>query len=158
MSKVLIVGDLHVTPQEIEDCGNLAKLILETVDKFNIEQVLFLGDLYHANSIVHTPAIAYWNSLFGKLSKKCDVIALVGNHDQFSHTIRAPYSLIIHSEQNERIHVIDKVSTLPILPNVCLAPYYAEPDLFFQDVTGFKLTHPDSKTLVCHQAFTQRMR
>lgn len=153
MSKVLIVGDAHVTPQEIEDCNNLAKLILETVKKFNIEQVLFLGDLYHSNSIVHTPAIAFWNSLFSKLTKTCDAIALVGNHDQFSHTIRAPYSLIIHAEQNERIHVVDKVQTLPILPNVCLAPYYADPELFFQDVTGFNMTHPDAKTLVCHQTF-----
>lgn len=153
MPKVLIVGDCHVTPQEIEDCNNLANLILETVEQFNIEQVLFLGDLYHANSIVHTPAIAYWNSLFVKLVKKTEVIALVGNHDQFSHTIRNPYSLIIHAEQNERIHIIDKVQSLKILPNVCLAPYYAEPELFFQDINNFKMKHPDCKTLVCHQTF-----
>jgi DNA repair exonuclease SbcCD nuclease subunit len=155
MPKILIVGDVHVTPQELDDCKALGDLVVKTAVEQSVDCVLFLGDLYHANSIVHTPAIAFWNSLFGRLVEftKAEIVALVGNHDQFSPTIRDPYSLIVHAEQSPRVHIVDKIQSLAFLPNLVLAPYYADHEGFLQDILTFKNSNPGVKTLVCHQTF-----
>jgi DNA repair exonuclease SbcCD nuclease subunit len=153
LARYLLVGDPHVTPRELEDCQKLADLIVEQATIKKVEGVIFLGDLYHANSIVHTPAIEFWNTLFERLYYlKLNIISLVGNHDQFSPTIRHPHALIIHRGKSEIRHVIVVDETMGMGIFGCM-PYYSDPDEFLKQALLLKERNPDISTLICHQTF-----
>jgi DNA repair exonuclease SbcCD nuclease subunit len=159
MSRYLLIGDPHVTPRELEDCQKLADLIVEQATIKKVEGVIFLGDLYHANSIVHTPAIEFWNNLFKRLldlspptDEDFEVYSLVGNHDQFSPTIRDPHALIVHKEGLLDNVIIDRPTFVFDL-GVAFMPYYADPDEFLKQALLLKERNPNLSTLICHQTF-----
>lgn len=80
--RLLIVGDPHVRADDIEDCENLLKGVLETAKAEKPDFVLFLGDLFHNHSIVHLTVLNFWHKWFTKFKEeKIEVIALKGNHD-----------------------------------------------------------------------------
>jgi len=52
MSKVLLFTDLHIYPhtkssERLQDCLDVLKWVFETRKEQNINNILFLGDLFH---------------------------------------------------------------------------------------------------------------
>lgn len=147
MARYLLIGDPHVTTRELEDCSKLRDLIFKQAEEKEVLGVIILGDLYHANFIVHTPVINFWNDFFSHFEKRMiPCVALVGNHDQFSPTIRDPHSLIVHSNASV-------VAGPTHYPHFAALPYYADPEEFIQKASVLKGLVPDTEVLICHQTF-----
>ena len=138
MSKVLVIGDVHATPGEIQDCEALWRLVGETYNKYDCDSVLLLGDIHHTHDILSTPVIDFWTKAFNDY-KGIPIVALCGNHDQFSPTIRHPHSLISYQEL---CIVVDKPVKLPHL-KACAMPYYVDPVAFINDAAVLKELNPD---------------
>lgn len=142
MSKYLVVGDVHATVNELEDCQALIDLVVEKTDK--LTTVVFLGDQYHTHAVMRVEVIDFWNRAFGKLTKVAKkVIAVVGNHDMpgdFSKSMNA-----MMANQIEGLSVID-VPTME--DGILFMPYYHDAQKFVEVVNEYS---PD--TVICHQTF-----
>lgn len=142
MTKYLIVGDVHATVNELDDCGNLIDLIVDKSDKDTT--VVFLGDQYHTHATVRVEVIDFWNRAFKRVSKASNgVIAVVGNHDMPGDSSKSINSMM--ANQLDDLRVIDR----PVMENgVLFMPYYHDCSKFVSTVNEYA-----PKTLICHQTF-----
>jgi DNA repair exonuclease SbcCD nuclease subunit len=146
--KILLVGDVHSNPDELQDCETLLDLVEVTAFMEQVDAVVFMGDLYNTHDIVNVRCIEFWNRRFRSLKSKVkEVFALVGNHDQVTPTKAFPHSLVAHQDL---IKVVDKPGIFlgTKLDGVAMIPYTHSPQEFVaaaNDVGG--------KILLCHQTF-----
>jgi DNA repair exonuclease SbcCD nuclease subunit len=151
MNKILVVGDPHVTPQDLPDCEALWSLVLDSIEKYEPRNVLLLGDIHNTHDILNTKVIDFWSKAFsGLLGPDVCVTALCGNHDQYSPTIRHPHSLIPYRDICDTIDA-PKYS---LMLESCAMPYYASPVEFIEEAVKLKEKHPKVDTLFCHQTFS----
>jgi DNA repair exonuclease SbcCD nuclease subunit len=147
--KTVVVGDVHAVPQELLDCEALWRLVMETVKKYDVDQVLLLGDQFNTHDIVNTRVIDFWmNSIKTMGVGGPEVIALVGNHDQLTPTIRHPHAMVPYQDV---CVVVDR--PMRIL-NSCYMPYYANPVEFVESAVKLHCNNSDVDTLFCHQTFS----
>jgi hypothetical protein len=148
LTKVLLIGDPHVVPQELDDCLALKTLVLETLTKNKLDAVIITGDLYHSHSILSTVCVDYWNEFFEDIAVKVKhIICLLGNHDMYSPTIKDPHALICHQKNGwKKLTVVDQPTD--IFPGVVGLPYYHDPVKFME-----ACSNTNCKTLICHQTF-----
>jgi len=146
----LIIGDIHCTPQEIKDCESLAELIVQTCKEYTPKRVIFMGDLYNNHDVVNTLTISYYTKLFSQIEDivKSKPVVIVGNHDQYTPSIRHPHAMLSHTQGAV---VIDGPCRLDDLS--CGMPYYYDPKEFIQEAVKLKEQNPDCETLWCHQTF-----
>jgi len=143
----LLVGDVHATPDELEDCEKLLLLVQES--SYKEDYVIFMGDQYNTHDVVNTRCIEFWRRWFAKLQEYgTKVIALRGNHDQVNPTAPYPHSLLVHPE----IMVVDGPMLLP-LPGCAAMPYFASNEEFVVEANKLHKQHPSIHTLFCHQTF-----
>jgi DNA repair exonuclease SbcCD nuclease subunit len=140
--KILLVGDVHAVPDELDDCRALIGLVARVALE-NSAEVLFLGDQYHSHSLIRSEVLWFWREAFSKLTSQGTVVrALVGNHD-YSGTGQTLHSMISHEHQ---ITIIDKPTDIG---PVRFLPYYDDHEAFVRDANSG--TAPD--WLICHQTF-----
>jgi DNA repair exonuclease SbcCD nuclease subunit len=143
MNKLLLVGDVHCVPEELDDCQALINYIC----KIAVEQkagVCFMGDQYNTMSIVRVEVMNFWINAFNKMNNlKIKVRALVGNHDY------AGAGLFIHSmsAHSSSIHVIEEPGE--IVPGVLALSYFDKNDEFIDCIKNWSGVN----TLLCHQTF-----
>jgi DNA repair exonuclease SbcCD nuclease subunit len=153
----LIIGDVHVVPQELGDCQALAELIYSSIEKYQPSRVVFLGDQHNAHNILESRCVDYWTTVIDKITKllKLNEIYpslwfIIGNHDCVTPTIMMPHSMVAHKFRKEVIIVDKPINT----PEFCLMPYYSDPVKFVEDAQALKTQDPDCNILFCHQTFT----
>ena len=148
--KILYVGDMHVVPEDIEECQRLLDFVFEFA-KEQQAQVVFLGDQHHTHSIVRIEVMRFWYENFKRFQTlKKKTIALVGNHD-LSHSL--------HPQEHSMVPYKDLIQVVDSLfwdetTRILYAPYYASSEKFLEEVTKFKQQNPEYHTLVCHQTFS----
>jgi len=147
MVRVVVVGDVHATSAEIDDCTNLIDLVVETKDKYSCDAALFLGDLYHNHDVLSVRVVEFWKSNFKKLSSN-SIYCIVGNHDQVNTTQQYPHALISHDEYT----IVDRPQHM-FLAEVVGMPYYPDREKFVKDAVSLKEQYPRAHTLICHQSF-----
>lgn len=140
--KLLIVGDYHAEPRDLEDCQALASFILEKA-KMHDAHVLFMGDQYHTHAIIHAEVQRFWYDFYKKLAKVAGSASLVGNHDKPGTASSIASAMLAH-ENDTRV-----VSEPGVVGECLFLPYYHETDDF---VAACK-THPDTSIVFCHQTF-----
>lgn len=145
--KYLLVGDCHAVSSELDDCRALIDLCVETVEKYDIPHVIFLGDQFHNHAILDSRCLDFWTEVFKKFRR---VTALVGNHDGVSPTSIIPHSMVAHKDL-PNVDIVDR----PMLINnsFCAMPYYYDPVKFLEDATVLREANPNIDTLFCHQTF-----
>jgi DNA repair exonuclease SbcCD nuclease subunit len=148
MWRVLIVGDPHVTAEELRDSERLLELICDTAHREQVDTVLFLGDLYHTHAVINVEVMAFWRRWFVKLSKASSVFVLLGNHDMPGNEASKAHALMAHEDQ-EGVTVIDTPRALAFQRAVAFVPYMSNSLEFLKAATAL-----GGKTLVCHQTFT----
>jgi len=144
MNSLLLVGDPHVTVEEIPDCNRLIDCILDVLGKVPVKGVVFLGDLHHNHALVRIEVMEFWRKAFHRIKlafPNINIYALVGNHDR-SHD----YSVKANALQSYAIDVIQSPSE--IMRGVVAAPWYPDPSSFLKALDG-----QQGKTLICHQTF-----
>jgi DNA repair exonuclease SbcCD nuclease subunit len=137
--RVLFVGDVHATPEELEDCRALFRLVNHLAVEWRADEICLLGDSYHTNNVVRVEVLAFWRETFALAP--VGVSALVGNHDYAGEGSKL-HAMAAHHEQ---IEVVDQ----PVLRGgILYMPYYSDREAFVADANRLGGT-----TLVCHQTF-----
>ena len=147
--RILLVGDPHCKPQVLDDCDRLWGLVENSVVTYKPNTILLLGDQHHSHDVLNSRVIDFWTDCINTIRGNCDVVQLVGNHDQLTPTIRHPHSLIPYKEIST---VVDSPMFLKELDG-CAMPYYHDPEEFVKDACQLHENHPDCKVLFCHQTF-----
>lgn len=108
--KSLVFTDLHVgisndrpTRQKIAE--NVVDEIIGRIETEGIQQVFFLGDLFHQRTAIEVTSLNVANDLVRKLASHCKVYLLQGNHDLYEK-----YNAIITSLSIFDLHNVEIVS------------------------------------------------
>jgi len=151
--KILRVGDPHVMVSNLKDSNALMDFVVKTARKEAVDQIEFLGDLFHTHAVKRIEVEHFWYHALSKCSEivgKNSVVVLVGNHDQ-------PGSKEKEQEMNA-LNVFRGIANIISEPtivknNIGYIPYMSDKDAFLQ--ASAKL-HEDgaTKLLVAHQTFT----
>jgi DNA repair exonuclease SbcCD nuclease subunit len=99
LRKYLLVGDVHATEKDLNDCQELLKLILDTISRTGAMPI-FMGDLYHTHSIVRIEVQKFWADAFAKMNVLgVKPIVIMGNHDSPTGAYTGVNALILHKFQ-----------------------------------------------------------
>ena len=147
MNRLLLVGDPHVTVEEMPDCQKLIDYTLKVAIEQKVNRVVFMGDLYHTHALVHTGVMEFWRNAFDQFkAKRFKVGLLLGNHDQPGNSESTSHALLAHSGASN-VDVWDD----PDIGEVGYIPYCHTPEQFVDLAT--KLEAGGAKTILCHQTF-----
>lgn len=139
--RTLMVGDMHVVPEELEDCSKLLEHVLEVAKAEDLHEVWFSGDQHHTHAVVRLEVMHWWKNAFTALRKAgLEVTCLVGNHDQLS-----PGSPIHAMMAYDGVNVVDRPQGRD---GILMLPYFHTQEEFLAAANV-----PGTKTLVCHQTF-----
>ena len=144
--KILTVGDVHAVIPELQDCHALIDLIEKTAIEQKVDQVLFLGDLYHNHRVIASEILYFWHTVFERFkASKLNVASMVGNHDKSAENADPKvHALVAHKQQ---IHVIEEPYTDT---GILYLPYYSDKQAFIDDA---KAASKGTNTLICHNSF-----
>lgn len=146
--KLLLVGDMHVTPDSLEECNKLIDFICQTFKDNKADGIVFMGDQFHTFSLMHLSVMKFWQNSFKKLKEvswqgRGVICALVGNHDRPGYENSGMHSMLLYSD----VTIVDDFYVLDD-SIVCVGFQFNKNkflDLCRQNV--------GSKVLLCHQTF-----
>lgn len=137
MSRALIFSDLHIglksdSLSRLNIVKNVISNIENSIEKYKINTIFFLGDLFHTRSSLNVNTINEAIDIVNKLANKVENFYLVvGNHDIYYKTDTKVNSLNIFSDI-KNVHVIDKPKQLVYNnKNILLVPW-------LQDLSTYK--------------------
>jgi len=139
--KLLLVGDPHVTVEEIPDCQALLDLVLGTARQHHPDYVVFLGDLHHGHAVVRVEVMDFWKrnlAVLGQDGQKS--ILLVGNHDRPNNVNLKMDALVYESPTT---HVVSEPEAIGDVRFVPWTPSNEE----------FVAACGDAKVIFAHQEF-----
>lgn len=144
MHRALIVGDMHVVPEELDDCNAVLQLIVQVCSEKDISEVWFSGDQHHTHSIVRLEVLHWWRNAFTLLVRNgLKVVCLVGNHDQASPGSDLNAMIAYRGMPNVRV-----VEAPVVYKGILFVPYIHDQDEFLRIC---KLH--EAQTVFCHQTF-----
>lgn len=143
--KVLFVGDVHATPEELGDCDKLFEMIECVAIAEGADEVCLMGDAYHTHQVIRAEVMNFYRSWFKRWKDKpFRVVTLIGNHDYAGEGNRI-HAMQIHEEQ---VVVVDK----PWMDQGRMyMPYYSDREKFVADANDIYRDAPS--VLICHQTF-----
>lgn len=143
--KILYVGDVHATVEDLEDCEALISYICQVSQEQQVDEVVFLGDQYHNHSLINVHVMAFWQAVIIRLKHLKSLKFLVGNHDRPGGGAKV-HALMAHDmTYSEYVRVVDK----PHLEDgILYLPFYDNNEEFLAATNSYL-----GKTLVCHQTF-----
>lgn len=80
-NEALIATDLHLRPQDIEAAKLLLEKILAEVIERKPKYLFLLGDIFHYKDRLFASCLSVFMDFLEEVTKHCQVICLVGNHD-----------------------------------------------------------------------------
>jgi DNA repair exonuclease SbcCD nuclease subunit len=148
--KLLLVGDPHVTVEELGDSQALLDFVYRLAQDKKPDAVVFLGDLHHNHALVRVEVTDFWlrnltkfaTTKFGQ-SFGLPMYLILGNHDRPNDASSTSHALQPYS------HLARVVDAPVPLGDVLLVPYYHSPEEMVRAVIPYK-----AKTLICHQTFS----
>lgn len=135
--RFLLVGDPHVTVEELNDSQALLDLILAVSKEQKPDYLVFLGDQHHNHSVIRVEVLDFWSKNLARFGEQ-KIVMLVGNHDR-SHDVSLNAHGLRYAGSNVTI-----VSEPVTIEGVRYVPWMHE---------GFLEATADSKVVVCHQTF-----
>jgi len=92
--QAVLVGDVHATRSELDDCEALAGLLLSIRSQYPDAYFIFLGDLHDTHEVAYVSVMGFWRQLLPQLTRHGTDLPylIVGNHDQSTPGI-APHIL-----------------------------------------------------------------
>lgn len=145
--KILRVGDPHVKVGNIAESKSLIDFIVKTALELKVDRIEVLGDLFHTHAIVRLEVVDFWVWALKKLSEICEVVVLVGNHDQSGDYNSDNSSLSVFGLMGwKNLFIVEKPILLGIFGYI---PYTHNNNKFISDANS--LADNGIKVLVCHQ-------
>jgi len=139
--RLLLVGDPHVTVDELEDSQALLDGVFSLYRQLEPSAVVFMGDLHHNHAVVRVEVLDFWLRNLARFPKE-KTFVLVGNHDRPNDSSSGCHSLQAYTSLANVVekptHIGDGIWAFP----------YMQTEEF---VTAALATQP--KVLLCHQTF-----
>lgn len=118
MAKTLIFTDIHLhqhkkSSDRLQNCLDVLEWVFVTALENNVENILFLGDLFHDRQKIDALTYIKTFQLFEKYCKEAafDVYLLLGNHDLWFYQ-KHDISSVVPLRAFDNIHVVDSPCTL----------------------------------------------
>lgn len=146
--KLLLVGDPHVTVDELGDAQALVDFVHVKADETNADAVVLLGDLFHNHAVVRVEVLQFWQHALAVLAARRTVYALVGNHDRPNDASSSAHALQTLHAPNRGVYIVDG----PLQSDsgrILMMPYMADNSSFVKVVRAV-----NPKILICHQTFS----
>lgn len=140
--KFIVVGDVHCKESDIPECEGLIEFVKDKIVEHEADACIFLGDQGHHHGIGYGTVLSFWKRTFIEISKMCDVIALVGNHD-FGDDIQHNFMSLL--DQFHKVRIIDSPY---VFKDILFLPFYRDNNKFIE-----KCNEYPTSTLFCHQTF-----
>lgn len=149
--KTLLVGDPHIKINNITESEKLIDFVAEIAKKQKVDQIVFLGDLFHTHAIKRLEVENFWQKSFDKLDTlNLEVIVLVGNHDIIGSKELGLSINSLNVFKNDRAKRII-VDTPMIHNNIAYVPYTHEAEDFIKKAND--LYESGARLLIAHQTF-----
>lgn len=143
--KQLVVGDPHVTVEDMADAQALMTFVEQKLEEFKPDELVILGDLHNNFAITNIRVTGFWRDWLKRFKVLVNNIRLIrGNHDMMGDGSEYPHALVAYEDL---AIVVDK-PWIDYFGGLYL-PYYADPNLFLKEVANY----PDIKMIFCHQEF-----
>ncbi len=133
MSKILIFSDAHIHPhkkssERLQDCIDALEWVFKTAKDRNIDNIIFVGDLFHHRQQIIVPAYQKTFETFSKyIGNGTEIYLLLGNHDLW-HANKWDVSSVFPLQSIEGVSVISKPCTLNIGgTHMSVLPYTHDP-------------------------------
>lgn len=139
MNKFLLIGDMHVKPDNIEESCKLIEWINNLCSSQNLIPI-FMGDQYDTHGNVRVEVLDFWQKTYEKFSKS---YSIVGNHDM-------DYSCEFTSMSSNYKQTVVINKPHRIYKNIIAVPYIKSAKEFTELINGLD---DDVKTVLCHQEF-----
>lgn len=95
----LLIGDMHATSNELEDCWCLIYYIAQICKEQGIKDVCFLGDQFNSMSVLELEVLYFWKEALEYLKKqKLNIKVICGNHDYSSNQASNQHSLVMFKD------------------------------------------------------------
>lgn len=144
---ILRVGDPHVKVGNIGESKSLIDFVAKTAIESKIDKIEILGDLFHTHAILRLEVIDFWVGALEKLTKICEVVLLVGNHDVSGDYNSNNSSLSTFALMGwKNLIVVEKPTLLGVFGYV---PYMHDSNEFIG--SAIDLANRGAKVLICHQ-------
>ncbi len=146
---ILVVGDIHAEPHDLEDCERLFGLIEKTARRHEVDAILYLGDQNNNHDVTSVAVLAFYRRWFASLGE-WDQFAIKGNHDQSDPTRSFPHAM---SAYEDLLTVVDRPTV--IARGVGALPYYFDADELVREENAlFEVSgNPWLSYLYCHGTF-----
>ena len=149
-ASTLVVGDIHVTPDELDECRALINGIIELRAKHGYEVVVFLGDQFHTHSVLSLQVVAFWRWAVSALrAAGYRQIHLRGNHDMAANG-DGPHALEVYRELLDPLDFI--VDGATSADGILFIGHHVNEEDFQATIQKMCPGH-EPRLVVCHQTF-----
>lgn len=132
--KILVFSDIHVdahkkSGERLEDCLKTLEWVFQTAENRNIENIVFVGDLYHDRQKINVFAYQKTFEIFLKYLENStkNVYLLLGNHDLWFYE-RWDISSVVPLKAIRGVTVVDRPCTLEVAGHpLSFLPYTHDP-------------------------------
>lgn len=147
--RILRVGDPHVKVTNIEESESLIEFVAEKAIEFKVDRIEILGDLFHTHAVIRLEVLEFWTWALELLTDICEVIVLVGNHDQSGdYNSNSSVLDVFGKIRNDNLKIISFGRLEGIFAYL---PYIHNKETFVDHANH--LAKEGAKVLVCHQTF-----
>lgn len=147
--KILRVGDPHVRVSNIDESDELLAFIADLAIKNQVDRIEILGDLFHTHAILRLEVLEFWTNALEHLSDICEVVVLIGNHDQTGDYNSHSSALDIFSKLKlKNLKIMEYPQAIGPIGYVS---YIHDPVKFVE--TANRVYDAGARVLVCHQTF-----
>lgn len=153
MSKILVIGDLHFTIENIMEAEEFIEKTEKILIEKKIDLIIVLGDLLHDHERLHTIPLNKICNLVNILRKVAPTFLLVGNHDMINHKQFLSNNHWMNFFQKwDNVTVIDK--TFKYCHNdICLIMVPYVPNGMFIKALDTVKDWKNANLIFCHQEF-----
>jgi DNA repair exonuclease SbcCD nuclease subunit len=153
MTKILYVGDPHVQVSNLKDSQALMDYIIQLAGEQDVDQITFLGDMFHTHAVVRVEVIDFWRkSILNLMSLGKRIVCLVGNHDQPGSKEKEQEMNALIAFEDLDVFVVNK-PYVDTDTNISYIPYMSDHEAFI-GYTNKCLLEGGTGCLIAHQTFT----
>jgi len=124
MTKILCVGDLHLSHTRLALCSSVLDWIASVIVEKQPDAVAYLGDVFDTHAVIRSECLGIWTHHLQHTLNYCPTYWICGNHEFFkpidsTYNALIPFSTWNHKHLHTIVEpaIIDELGFIPYLPN-----------------------------------------